>query len=365
MRKKICCVIGTRPEAIKMAPVIWALKAEEWAEVQVWVTAQHRDMLDPLIEYLGITVDRDFDVMRPNQTLFGLNASILDAMGKALSEWCPDLVIVQGDTTTVMAAATAAFYLRIPIAHVEAGLRTGDIKEPFPEEYNRCVVGKIARFHFAPTPRAASALLNEGVSESSLWITGNTVIDTLHWTARRVSANDLVVGRQLLVTLHRRENFGQPLESIFDAVERLLSEIPDLKVVYPVHPNPNVSLAAKKRFSGNERVSLLEPLPYPDMVRAMIDATVILTDSGGVQEEAPGLGKPVFVARTATERPEAVEAGCAVLVGADSEFIYQSLRNVLTNSDAYDAMIKGGSPYGDGKAAEKITAVLREHFACD
>ncbi|KQU54818.1 UDP-N-acetyl glucosamine 2-epimerase [Bosea sp. Leaf344] len=364
-KKRIVCVIGTRPEAIKMAPVIWELQRRNWTIVEVWITEQHRELLHPLLEFFELKADRNFEVMAPGQGLSGLNARILVGMGEALANSAPDLVIAQGDTTTVMAAAQSCFYAGVPFAHVEAGLRTGDLMQPFPEEFNRLVVSLISRFNFAPTWRAYNALCDEGISKEKILMTGNTVIDALFWTDRQNKKREISddAGRKLLLTLHRRENFGVPIRSIFGAVLRLTEEFPDLSVLYPVHPNPNVRSIAYELLGNVSRIELTEPLDYPDMVAAMRAATVILTDSGGIQEEAPALGKPVFVARNSTERPESIEDGCAILVGSDADYIVESIGRVLRHSVHYQAMVKGRSPYGDGTASLQIVNALEAHFS--
>lgn len=361
---RIVCVVGTRPEAIKMAPVIWELKRRPWASVEVWVTEQHRDLLHPLLEFFGISIDRNFGAMAPGQGLAGLNARILTSMEQAFTETIPDVVVAQGDTTTVMAAAQACFYAGVPFAHVEAGLRTGDIQQPFPEEFNRIVVSLISRFNFAPTRGAHEALLREGIASDRIWMTGNTVIDALYWTdaKNRIDYRDEIDGRKILVTLHRRENFGEPIKQIFHGLLSILNRFDDVSVVYPVHPNPNVRSVAHEMLGDHPRIRLVDPLSYPEMVKAMRQASVILTDSGGIQEEAPALGKPVFIARNATERPEAVEEGCAILVGSDPDMIADRVGRALESAEIFASMSKGQSPYGDGKASIRIADALEGYF---
>lgn len=365
MMKKILCVVGTRPEAIKMAPVIHRLRAEPWAQVRVLATAQHRHMLDQVLKVFDIEPDIDLDIMRPNQALITLTARLLLDLDDVLQAEQPDVVLVQGDTTTVMSVALAAFYHRIPIGHVEAGLRTGDMSNPFPEEMNRVVAGHLAKWHFAPTESSRQNLLREGLSDNQIWVTGNTVIDALKMVTER--EKDLGVElddskRLILVTSHRRENFGEPFREICRAVRDLADRNEDVQVLYPVHPNPNVKATAHEILGDHPRIVLCDPLDYLPFVGAMQRAHLILSDSGGVQEEAPALGKPVLVLRRETERPEAVDAGVVKLVGPDYERIVTEAQRLLDDSDAYREMARGISPYGDGLASERIAKVLREHF---
>lgn len=359
--KKIMCVVGTRPEAIKMAPVILALQAEPWAKVSVLATAQHRQMLDQVLQFFGITPDHDLNVMRPNQNLTELTARLLVGAGEVLDREKPDVVLVQGDTTTVMAVAMAAFYRQIPLGHVEAGLRTGDIFNPFPEEANRLIAGHLARWHFAPTEGSRNNLLKENIDPAKIEVTGNTVIDALLATADR----DLELGvalppyeRLVLITSHRRENFGQPFRNISRAIRHLAEGNPDTCFLYPVHPNPNVKDVAEEVLAGLENVVLCAPLDYAPFVMAMKKAHLIISDSGGVQEEAPALGKPVLVLRRETERPEAVAEGVVKLVGTDFEAIVTEAQRLLDDPAAYRAMARGISPYGDGKASQRIATRL-------
>lgn len=365
MKKRILCVVGTRPEAIKMAPVILALKEQAWAEVRVLATAQHRQMLDQVLAFFGIQPDIDLNIMRPNQTLTALTARLLLEMDEVLSTEKPDVVLVQGDTTTVMAAAMACFYHRIPVGHVEAGLRTWDMQNPFPEEANRVIAGKLARWHFAPTEGSRQNLLKEGIADNHIVVTGNTVIDALLETAKRplelgveIDANK----RLVLVTSHRRENFGEPFRQICRALQTLAQKNPQIQFLYPVHPNPNVKDVAHEYLGQIPNFILCEPLDYAPFVAAMKRATLILTDSGGVQEEAPALGKPVLVLRDETERPEAVAAGVVRLVGASYERIVQEAQRLLDDEQAYQDMARGLSPYGDGHAAERIVKALHDHW---
>ena len=364
--KKILCVVGTRPEAIKMAPVILALKEEPWANVRVLATAQHRHMLDQVNTFFGIEPNIDLDIMRPNQALTTLTGQLLLELDDVLQAEKPDAVLVQGDTTTVMTVALSCFYHRIPIGHVEAGLRTWDMQNPFPEEANRVITARFARWHFAPTDGAKMNLLKEGVPASEIIVTGNTVIDALLMTAAKDP--QLVVPldpdkRLVLVTSHRRENFGEPFRNICRALRTLAENNQTVHFLYPVHPNPNVKNVAHEFLAGLSNFTLCEPLDYAPFIAAMKRAHIILTDSGGVQEEAPALGKPVLVLRDETERPEAVEQGVVKLVGPNYERIVQEAQRLLDDETAYKAMARGLSPYGDGHAAERIVKTLREYFA--
>ena len=361
--KKILTVIGTRPEAIKMAPVILALKKEPWANVRVLATAQHRHLLDQVNEFFGIDPDIDLNIMRPNQALTTLTARLLLELDDVLQAERPGAVLVQGDTTTVMTVALACFYHRIPIGHVEAGLRTWDMQNPFPEEANRVIAGKLARWHFAPTEGSRQNLLKEGVPDSEIIVTGNTVIDALLMTA----AKDLELAvpldftkRLVLVTSHRRENFGEPFRNICGALRTLAENNAEVQFLYPVHPNPNVKDVAYEFLAELPNFQLCEPLDYAPFIAAMKRAYIILTDSGGVQEEAPALGKPVLVLRDETERPEAVEQGVVKLVGPNYDAIVQEAQRLLDDESAYRAMARGISPYGDGKASRRIVDTLRQ-----
>lgn len=364
-KKTIMCVVGTRPEAIKMAPVILALKNEPWVKVRVLATAQHRNMLDQVNAFFGIQPDIDLDIMRPNQTLTTLTSRLLLELDKVLQTEKPDVVLVQGDTTTVMSVAMACFYHRIPIGHVEAGLRTWDMQNPFPEEANRVITGKLARWHFAPTEGSRQNLLREGVQDADILVTGNTVIDALLMTASK----DIEVGieldankRLVLVTSHRRENFGQPFRNICQALHTLAKNNPDVQFLYPVHPNPNVKDVAHEMLGSIPNILLCDPLDYAPFVAAMKRAYLIISDSGGVQEEAPALGKPVLVLRDETERPEAVDQGVVKLVGPNYERIVTEAQRLLDDELAYREMARGISPYGDGLAAGRIVKTLQEHF---
>lgn len=363
---RIACVIGTRPEAVKMAPVVLALKAQPWADVRVVATAQHRHMLDQVLQVFGIAPDVDLDLMQPNQDLTQLTARMLLAMDGVLKDEQPGAVLAQGDTTTVMVTALASFYRNIPFGHVEAGLRTGDMRRPFPEEMNRVLAGHMARWHFAPTSGSRANLLREGIADDTIHVTGNTVIDALHTMAARTPAAPVTPGRRLvLVTAHRRESFGAPFVDICTAIRTLVDRNEDIEVVYPVHPNPNVKGVVDEMLAHHPRISLIAPLDYQPFVAMMKAAHLILTDSGGVQEEAPALGKPVLVLREETERPEAVEAGVVQLVGTNRERIIEAAQKLLDDEAAYRAMAKGVSPYGDGHAARRIVDVLQQfHATC-
>jgi len=349
-----------------MAPVILALKNEAWADVRVLATAQHRQMLDQVLHFFGIEPDIDLNIMRPNQALTALTARLLLELEDVLQAERPDVVLVQGDTTTVMTVALACFYHRIPVGHVEAGLRTWDMQNPFPEEANRVITGKLAHWHFAPTESSRQNLLKEGIPDSAIVVTGNTVIDALLMSA----AKDLKLGialdpdkRLVLITSHRRENFGEPFRNICRALRELAENNPSVQFLYPVHPNPNVKDVAHEFLKGLPNFVLCSPLDYAPFIAAMKCAHIILTDSGGVQEEAPALGKPVLVLRDETERPEAVEQGVVKLVGPNKGRIVEEAQRLLDDESAYRAMARGVSPYGDGYAAERITKTLREYFA--
>jgi len=360
-RKKIICVVGTRPEAIKMAPIILALKKHEGFDVKVLATAQHRQMLDQVLEVFDIKPDIDFDIMRPDQALTTLTARLLLAFDEIFVAEKPDIVLGQGDTTTVLSVALACFYHKIPFGHVEAGLRTHDMQNPFPEEMNRVIAGRLSRWHFAPTESSQKNLLKEGVPDAAIWVTGNTVIDALQSVAQRQPEIGVELDaskRLILVTAHRRENFGAPFRAICKAILQLVEKNENVQVLFPVHPNPNVKSVVHELLSDHPRIVLCAPLEYLPFVGAMQRAYLILTDSGGVQEEAPALGKPVLVLRHETERPEAVEAGVVKLVGADYDLILEEAQKLLDDDALYRSMARGVSPYGDGHAAERIADLL-------
>lgn len=356
-------MVGTRPECIKMAPVIKALKTEASIKVRVVSTGQHRDMVAQILSLFDIEIDHDLDVMQENQTLCSLSARIFQAIEAVIDQEKPDLMLVQGDTTSVMVAALAGFYKRLPVGHVEAGLRTNRIDMPFPEEMNRVVAGVVSSLHFAPTQGAYDNLAAEGKDKESLHLTGNTVIDALYEISEREypCAYPTVAGRDfVLVTAHRRENFGEPLRAIASAIADLHDKRPDLEFVYPVHPNPNVKEPVYEILGDLDRVHLCPPADYHELITLMKHARLVLTDSGGIQEEAPALGKPVLVLRNETERPEAVDAGVARLVGPDRAKIVEWVEKLLDDEAAYNAMAVGASPYGDGKAAGRITQICLE-----
>jgi UDP-N-acetylglucosamine 2-epimerase (non-hydrolysing) len=362
---RIACVVGTRPEAIKMAPVIMALREQSWADVHVVATEQHRELAADVFDLFGIEPDIELDLMRHGQSLSGLTARALAALDRGFADLAPDLVVAQDDTTSAMAVAMTCFYRQIPFAHVEAGLRSFDLQNPYPEEFNRIVASRIATLHFAPTEQARTNLRNEGVPDAQIFVTGNTVVDALYWVAARISESPAIeAGRRLLlVTVHRRENFGAPLQNICRAVRSLLDEYPDVEVLWPVHPNPNVGSVVRTALADTPRVHLVEPLRYGEFVSALKRAYFILTDSGAVQEEAPTLARPVLVLRRETERPEAVAAGVARLIGTESDDILVHARELLNDSSSYNAMARGISPYGDGRAGGRIVHALRDAMA--
>lgn len=363
---RVVCVIGTRPEAIKMAPVIQALRARPGISVRILLTGQHRDLLHQALSSFGLDGDADLDVMRPDQALSALTGRLLEALDPLLARHAPAIVLAQGDTTTVMATAIACFHRRIPFGHIEAGLRTGDLDHPFPEEFNRIVAGRVAALNFAPTEGARQALLREGIAGDTIHVTGNTVIDALLAVARRGRPADLAFpedGPVMLMTMHRRENFGAPAKNVLRAVRSLCAAFPALTVVFPVHPNPNIRELADAMLGDCAQVRLLQPLDYEALVGVMQRATLVLTDSGGLQEEAPALGKPVLVLRNETERPEAVDLGVARLIGTDPFRVVAEASRLLTDPAAYADMAKGVSPYGDGKASGRIADIVAEHIA--
>ena len=359
---KILCVVGTRPEAIKMAPVILKLRQESWCDVKVLATAQHREMLDQVLAFFDIVPDFDLDIMKPNQSLAELTGRLMLELDKIISLEHPDVVLIQGDTTTVMTVALTCFYHKIPIGHIEAGLRTWDLLYPFPEEANRVITGKLARWHFAPTTGSRGNLLRDGTPESHIHVTGNTVIDSLLMTAsKNISIGVPIDARKrlVLVTAHRRENFGSPFQNICRALRDLANRNPDIQVLFPVHPNPNVKEAAYHLLGSTTNILLCSPLDYAPFISAMKQSYLIISDSGGVQEEAPALGKPILVLREETERPEAVELGVVKLVGTSYERIVHEVQVLLDNPTEYGAMARGESPYGDGHAADRIARILK------
>lgn len=373
--KKILSIFGTRPEAIKMAPVVKELaKYSTLFDSRVCVTAQHRQMLDQVLELFAIQPEFDLDIMKPGQSLTDVTCNVLQGLAPVLEEFRPDVVLVHGDTTTTMAASLAAYYQKIPVGHVEAGLRTGNIYSPWPEEMNRRLAGAISRFHFAPTQRSAENLLREGVATEAILVTGNTVIDALLGVVERVRT-DAGLQRQMagrfafldhgkrliLVTGHRRENFGEGFEQICQALKSLAEAHGDVEILYPVHLNPNVQEPVKRILGGTPSVHLVDPQDYLPFVYLMDRATLLITDSGGVQEEAPSLGKPVLVMRDTTERPEAVTAGTVKLVGTDAAKIVAEATRLLTDRGAFETMSRAHNPYGDGLASARIVEFLRNH----
>ncbi|WP_240964877.1 non-hydrolyzing UDP-N-acetylglucosamine 2-epimerase [Pseudomonas multiresinivorans] len=347
-----------------MAPVILALREHPWADVKVLVTAQHRGMLDQILQEFSIVPDYDLNVMQPDQSLSALTGRLLIDLEKVLKAEKPDAVLAQGDTTTVLASAMACFYTGIAFGHIEAGLRTSDLQNPFPEEFNRVIVGKMAKWHFAPTTQSAKNLHAEGIPVDQIYVTGNTVIDSLKYIASQDFSNATTHPRKsILVTAHRRENFGEAFQNICSAIHTLATRNPDVDIIFPVHPNPNVRLIAHHLLSDVPNIELKEPLGYRHFIQAMVQCHFILSDSGGIQEEAPSLGKPVLVLRDSTERPEALEAGCIRLVGSDSSKIVRESELLLNDREEYKKMAKGASPYGDGDAASRIIGVLQEHFS--
>lgn len=365
MKKKIAVIFGTRPEAIKLCPVVLALKADPAFDCRVCVTGQHREMLQQVLDVFGVVPDVDLALMQPNQSLAGLTARAMTALDDYLMCEKPDIVMVQGDTTTVLCGALAAFYHKIPVAHVEAGLRTGDLYSPWPEEANRLLTTRLAKWHFCPTESNMNNLIREGVNSNDVYVVGNTVIDALMVAREKVISG--TVGslyspgyrKRVLITGHRRENFGDGFDQICRALRRLANDFSDVEFVYPVHLNPNVRGPVETHLSGIDNIKLIQPQSYLPFVGLMMDADVILTDSGGVQEEAPSLGKPVLVMRDTTERPEAVMAGTVKMVGSDADVIYNNVAALLTDAAAYHAMAVAVNPYGDGMAVGRIVEILK------
>ena len=378
--KKVLLVFGTRPEAIKMAPLVNELKASDEFKVVVAVTGQHREMLDQVLSLFRIVPDFDLNVMKQGQDLFDVTATVLTGMREVIGKARPDVALVHGDTATTFAASLAAFYSNVKIGHVEAGLRTHNLNSPWPEEANRQLTGRLATWHFAPTSRNKTNLLSEGINEEKILVTGNTVIDALQWVTKKISNSfeeqqqirkklkqaglniDLKTERLVLVTGHRRENFGEGFTNICTALSELAAFCPTTHFIYPVHLNPNVQKPVKELLSGRKNIHLINPLSYEPFVWLLKNAYLVLTDSGGVQEEAPGLGKPVLVMRDTTERPEAVQAGTVKLVGTSKNKIIRWTKKVLTDQKMYKNMAKSVNPYGDGRACERISAYLRLHL---
>jgi UDP-N-acetylglucosamine 2-epimerase (non-hydrolysing) len=375
MAIKVLSIFGTRPEAIKMAPLVKALKLADGIEAKVCVTAQHREMLDQVLDLFEITPEYDLDIMKPGQSLYDVTTNILLGLKPILEEFKPDLILVHGDTSTTLSASLAAFYQQIPVGHVEAGLRTGNLASPWPEEGNRKLTGAITKLHFAPTDTSEQNLLNEGVNADDIIVTGNTVIDALLQVVDKVKTDETLIQtlqtkfpkldeskKLILVTGHRRESFGGGFERICEALAEIATAHPEAQVLYPMHLNPNVREPVNRILKNVKNVQLIEPQDYLPFVYLMSKAHIIVTDSGGVQEEAPSLGKPVLVMRDTTERPEAVAAGTVKLVGTDKNRIINEVKNLLTNQADYETMSRAHNPYGDGKACERIISKIKQHF---
>lgn len=360
--KKVMLVFGTRPEAIKMCPLVLELKKRESIQTIVCVTAQHRQMLDQVLETFGVVPDYDLNIMKDRQTLFDITTGVLNGIKEVLEEVKPDVVLVHGDTSTTFVTALACFYLQIPVGHVEAGLRTYNIYSPYPEEFNRQGVGIISQFNFSPTPLSASNLLREGKKKESIYITGNTVIDAMQHTVKadyhHPELDWVGDGKLIFITAHRRENLGEPMHHMFRAIRRVLDEHPECKAVYPIHMNPVVREAAEQELGGCDRIHIIEPIEVFDCHNFEARSFLCLTDSGGIQEECPSYGVPVLVMRDTTERPEGVDAGTLKLVGTDEETIYRTFKMLLENPEEYEKMSKACNPYGDGNACERIADIL-------
>ena len=360
--KRIMLVFGTRPEAIKMCPLVKELKARDNVEAVVCVTGQHREMLKQVLDAFHVVPDHDLSIMQQGQTLFDVTNKVLSGMKAVLEEAKPDVVLVHGDTSTTFAAALACFYMQIPVGHVEAGLRTYNIFSPYPEEFNRQAVGILAQYNFAPTAVSRENLIREGKDPNTIYVTGNTAIDALKTTVRPDYTHpelDWAAGSRLvMLTAHRRENLGEPMHRIFRAIRRITEEFSDIKVLYPIHMNPVVRRAANEVLGGCDRIRLIEPLDVLDFHNFLARAHLILTDSGGIQEEAPSLGKPVLVLRDTTERPEGLKAGTLRLTGTDEDVIYREFKTLLTDEAAYSAMSRASNPYGDGQASHRIADIL-------
>ena len=365
---KVMTVFGTRPEAIKMAPLVKELEKNDKIESIVCVTAQHRQMLDQVLAIFDIKPDYDLDIMKERQTLISITTNVLQGLDEVLKKAKPDIVLVHGDTSTTFVGALAAFYNQIPVGHVEAGLRTYDKYSPFPEEMNRCLTGRIADLHFSPTISNRNNLIKEAIDDKDIYITGNTVIDALKTTVSKdyklcASMNTVDFSKRvILVTAHRRENLGEPLENICRALKRIVTDFPDVELVYPVHLNPAVRETVNKYLAGMERVHLIDPIDVRDMHNAMDRSFMIMTDSGGLQEEAPSLGKPVLVLRNETERPEAVEAGTVKVAGVCEDVIYDMAKKLLTDESEYESMAHAVNPYGDGEASRRTVEAILYHF---
>jgi UDP-N-acetylglucosamine 2-epimerase (non-hydrolysing) len=362
--KKVMVVFGTRPEAIKMCPLVKELKTREKLNTVVCVTGQHREMLDQVLTAFDVVPDYDLSIMKAKQTLFDVTISILEKMKAVLEEVKPDVVLVHGDTSTTFVTALACFYLQIPVGHVEAGLRTYNIYSPYPEEFNRQAVGIVSNFNFAPTEMSKENLVKEGKSSETIYVTGNTAIDALKTTVREDYNHEHLEwasdSRLIMITAHRRENLGEPMRNMFRAIKRIIDENSDVKAIYPIHMNPVVREAAQEILGDTDRVKIIEPLEVLDFHNFLSKSYLILTDSGGIQEEAPSLGKPVLVMRDTTERPEGITAGTLKLVGTDEEVIYRTFKRLLEDQSEYDKMSKASNPYGDGFASKRIADILEE-----
>ena len=362
--KKVMLAFGTRPEAIKMCPLVKEIKSRKDIETIVCVTGQHRQMLDQVLRAFDVEPDYDLSIMKDKQTLFDVTSNILLKIKDVLEEVKPDVVLVHGDTSTTFSTALAAFYMQIPVGHVEAGLRTYNIYSPYPEEFNRQAVSIISKFNFAPTEVSKGNLLREGKDESTIYVTGNTAIDALKTTVKEDYTHPQLQwaadSRLIMLTAHRRENLGEPMHHMFRAIKRIVDETPDIKVIYPIHMNPVVRKAADEELGGDDRIRIIEPLEVLDFHNFLSRSYLILTDSGGIQEEAPSLGKPVLVMRDTTERPEGIAAGTLKLVGTNEETIYKEFKNLLDNKDEYEKMSKASNPYGDGFACKRIADILED-----
>lgn len=363
---KLLVVFGTRPEAIKMCPLVKEFRQRNKMEVRVCVTGQHREMLEQVLNLFHVVPEYDLQIMQKEQTLFDITTRVLNGMKDVLEDYKPDLVFVHGDTSTAFATSLACFYLQIPVAHVEAGLRTNNIYSPFPEEYNRQAISIVAKYHFAPTQMARYNLRLEGKPFENIYVTGNTVIDALKTTVRDDYKSEITEwakgSRLIMMTAHRRENLGEPMRRMFRAIRRVVDNYPDVKVVYPMHPNPEVRTVAYEVLGGSERIRLIEPLDAFDFHNMMNHSYFIMSDSGGVQEEAPAMGKPVLVMRDETERPEGLEAGTLQLVGTDEEIIYYACRSLLDDPEKYEKMSTARNPYGNGTASKKIADIVEKDF---
>lgn len=362
--KKVMLVFGTRPEAIKMCPLVNELKSRKNIVTKVCVTGQHRQMLDQVLEIFNVVPDYDLSIMKDKQTLFDITTNILNKIEEVLEIEKPDVVLVHGDTSTTFVTALACFYMQIPVGHVEAGLRTYNIYSPYPEEFNRQAVGIVASYNFAPTEMSKNNLINEGKSPNNIFVTGNTAIDALKTTVRSDYTHPELEwasdSRLIMLTAHRRENLGVPMHNMFRAIRRIVDETSDVKVIYPIHMNPVVRKAADEELGNDDRIHIIEPLDVLDFHNFLSRSYLILTDSGGIQEEAPSLGKPVLVMRDTTERPEGIKAGTLKLVGTDETIIYNEFKKLLTDSEEYEKMSKASNPYGDGFACKRIADILEK-----